>query len=218
MILLLGGEKGGTGKSTLTVNLAVLMSNEGRDLLLVDSDIQGTSANWCNRREDGKLYPPVVKAQNFGDNLKKDLRAHNAKYDDLIVDTPGRDSKELRSGLIVADIAIFPLQPSDFDFDTVVKINKHVGDARVINDKLKAYVVLSQANTHANIDDLSYAKEKLADFDNLDLLETVICKRRAFIKAAILGQAVTEFKPNDIKATEEIMNLYKEILNVAKED
>ena len=50
MILLLGGEKGGTGKSTLATNLAAWLAVQGRDVILVDTDVQRTAANWVDRR------------------------------------------------------------------------------------------------------------------------------------------------------------------------
>ena len=68
MILLLGGEKGGTGKTTIATNLAALRAAAGYDVLLIDTDRQGTAAAWCQVRAEDPRLPriagPVTHASN----------------------------------------------------------------------------------------------------------------------------------------------------------
>ena len=135
------------------------------------------------------------------------------KYEDIIIDAGGRDSPELRSALLVADKAIFPLRPSQFDLWTLGRMNILVEEAREYNEGLRAYIVINQASPNPAVKEVEEAKELIKEFNNLTLLKSHICERISFRRAAIQGMAVTEYKPEDPKAIEEITSLYEEIFN-----
>ncbi len=213
MILLIGGEKGGTVKTTISTNLAALRSLDGRDVLLVDTDPQKTASFWSLTRDEHNTSPRVTTIQKF-DNVKKEILALKGKFDDIIIDAGGRDSVELRTSLLVADKAVFPLRASQFDLWTLAKINTHVHDARVINEGLKAFVMINQASSNPSVKEGDDAEGFLDDFDELTLLNTIVTERIAFRKAAITGKSVKELLPEDKKATSEILSLYEEIYNV----
>lgn len=213
MILLIGGEKGGTGKTTISTNIAALRALDGYDILLVDTDPQKTASFWGLTRDENSSLPRVTTIQKF-DNVKKEIIALASKFDDIIIDAGGRDSVELRTSLLVADKAIFPLRASQFDLWTLAKINSHVSDARAINEKLKSFVMINQASSNPSVKESNSAGDFLDDFDELSLLQTVIAERIAFRKAAISGKSVRELAPEDKKASSEIMSLYKELFNV----
>ncbi len=92
MILLLGGEKGGTGKSTLATNLAAWLAVNDRDVILVDTDVQRTAANWVDRRNLLNGVPAVQCAERRG-NVFHALRDLAKRYEEVIVDAGGRDSE-----------------------------------------------------------------------------------------------------------------------------
>jgi len=213
MILLIGGEKGGTGKTTISTNIAALRALDGYDILLVDTDPQKTASFWGLTRDENSSLPRVTTIQKF-DNVKKEIIALASKFDDIIIDAGGRDSVELRTSLLVADKAIFPLRASQFDLWTLAKINSHVSDARAINEKLKSFVMINQASSNPSVKESNSAGDFLDDFDELSLLQTVIAERIAFRKAAISGKSVRELAPEDKKASSEIMSLYEELFNV----
>jgi chromosome partitioning protein len=127
MIILLGGEKGGTGKTTIATNLAGMRNN---NLLLIDTDKQSTASYWCSLRDEGGVYPRVASVQKFDKSVRSECQHLKTKYDDIILDAGGRDSSELRNGLLVADKAIFPLQPSCFDLWTLDRLNTLVETAQ----------------------------------------------------------------------------------------
>ncbi len=137
MLLLIGGEKGGTGKTTVATNLSAIKALKGYDILYVDTDAQGTGSYWCSIRDEESVKPRVPSIQKFGANLKDDLLSLSNKYNEIIIDAGGRDSKELRSGMLVANIAIFPIRPSQFDLWTLKKLDDLSGDASTFNPKLK---------------------------------------------------------------------------------
>lgn len=217
MIIVIGGEKGGTGKTTIATNLAVMRARAGRDVLFVDTDIQGTGSFWCGTRDEASLLPRIPSVQKFGNDIKKDIRDLAPRYQDIILDVGGRESKELRAAIAVADISIFPIRPSQFDLWTLAKINSHIDSAKDFNENIKAYILLNAASTHPSLsssdseDTEEYIKSDIQEFEFIKLAKSVIRERRIFRKAAITGESVIEYKPFDLKAIEEMNNLYKEI-------
>jgi len=213
MIILIGGEKGGSGKTTIAVNLAAMRTKITNDLLLIDTDKQTTASFWCSMREDNQLTPRVASVQKFEKSVRTETIALKEKYRDIILDAGGRDSPELRGALLVANIAIFPLRPSQFDLWTLGRLNTLVDTAKDINEALKAYVVINQASPNPAVKEVEEARKFVSEFDNLRPLNTCLYERIVFRRSAINGMAVTEYKPEDYKAIEEIESLYKEVFN-----
>lgn len=213
MIILIGGEKGGPGKTTIATNLAAIRTQETGDLLLIDTDKQPTASYWCSLREDNNIMPRVASIQKYEKSVRTETLALKERYQDIILDAGGRDSPELRSALLVADKAVFPLRPSQFDLWTLGRINTLVETASGFNETLKAYVVINQVSPNPAVKEVEEAKEMIGEFSTLRLLKTHLCERIVYRRAAIQGMAVTEYKPEDNKAAEEIINLYKEIFD-----
>lgn len=213
MIILIGGEKGGPGKTTIATNLAAMRTKKSKDLLLIDTDKQPTASYWCSLREDHEVEPRVASIQKFDKAVRTETLELITKYEDIIIDAGGRDSPELRSALLVADKAIFPLRPSQFDLWTLGRMNTLVETAQEFNEKLKAFIVINQASPNPAVKEVEEARELIQEFANLQLLKTNLCERIAYRRAAIQGMSVTEYKPEDNKAIEEMVNLYEEIFN-----
>lgn len=213
MIILVGGEKGGPGKTTIATNLAAIRCKVNDDLLLIDTDKQPTASYWCSVREDNNVSPRISSIQKFDKAVKTEALALKEKYEDIIIDAGGRDSSELRGALLVADKAIFPLRPSQFDLWTLGRLNTLVDTASEINENLKAYIVINQASTNPNVKEVAESKELFEEFENLILLKSIISERISFRRAAIHGMGVTEYKPEDQKAVEEMTSLYKEVFD-----
>lgn len=211
MIILVGGEKGGPGKTTIATNIAAMRTREMEDVLLVDTDRQPTSSYWCSMREDKGVKPRVASIQKYDKAVRTEIAELKKKFSDIIIDAGGRDSPELRGALLVCDKAIFPLRPSQFDLWTLGRLNTLVEVALEINENLKAYVVINQSSPNPAVREAEEMKEFLSEFNNIKLMNSVICERIVFRRAALNGMAVTEYKPEDIKANEEMNTLYREI-------
>ena len=211
MIILVGGEKGGPGKTTVATNIAAMRTREMEDVLLVDTDRQPTSSYWCSMREDKGIKPRVASIQKYDKAVRTEITELKKKFSDIIIDAGGRDSPELRGALLVCDKAIFPLRPSQFDLWTLGRLNTLVEVALEINENLKAYVVINQSSPNPAVREADEMKEFLSEFGNIKLMSSVICERIVFRRAALNGMAVTEYKPEDIKASEEMSALYREI-------
>lgn len=212
MILLIGGEKGGTGKTTLATNLAAKRTLAGRDVLLIDTDAQGSANYWAQNRDEAEGHPQrVACVQKFGKGLQAEVLDLAKRYQDLIIDAGGRDAVELRAALVVADRVYIPIQPSQFDIWTLDRMDELVGHAQGFNPGLEAKVIISRVSTNPSVHESQDAQELLTDFSHLALSAVVIRDRIAYRKAARDGLCVDELKPKDPKASEEIAALYAEV-------
>jgi len=209
MIVLIGGEKGGTGKTTLATNLAAQRSATGHRVLLLDADPQGSASNWTQLREEAGIMPQVTCVQKFGHALVAEIQPLAHLYEDVIIDVGGRgDSLELSTSLAVADTAIIPLQASQFDLWTLARMDKLVATAREVNPSLRALVVIGRASSHPLVSEAAEALSALADYPQLQRIATVIRDRIAYRRSSHEGKSVTEIAPADKKAIKEVQDLY----------
>lgn len=214
MIILIGGEKGGTGKTTIATNLAAKRAMEHRDVLLIDTDAQGSANDWAQSRDDSEAKPQRVACiQKFGKGLQAEVLDLAKRYQDIIIDAGGRDSVELRAGLVVSNKAYIPIQPSQFDIWTLDRMDELVSSAQGFNPSLRAWVVISRVSTNPSVHEFKDTQEILADFAHLALSGAVVRDRIAYRKAARDGLCVDELKPKDQKAAEEIEALYAEVFS-----
>jgi chromosome partitioning protein len=214
MIVLVGGEKGGTGKTTIATNLAAKRALAGRDVLLLDTDPQGSANYWAQSRDESEAKPRRVAClQKFGKGLQAEVHDLARRYEDIVIDAGGRDSIELRAALVVSNKAYIPIQPSQFDIWTLDRMDELVSSAHGFNPDLKAWVFISRVSTNPSVHESQDAQEILADFSNLTLSGVAIRDRIAYRKAARDGLCVDELKPKDIKASEEMEALYVEVFD-----
>jgi len=211
MLVLIGAEKGGTGKTTLAVNLAAVRASEGRDVLLVDTDKQGSASDWAAVRQEETSHKRIPSVQVFGKQVTAQLEDLSDRYDDLLVDAGGRDSVELRATMVVADRVFVPLQASQFDVWTLERMNELVEKAQALNPKLQAQVFINRASPHPQVHEAKEATQMLEDFEYLEFGGAVIHDRIAFRRSASTGLAVTEGEYAGSKADEEIHDLYHSI-------
>lgn len=193
MIILIAGEKGGSGKSTVATNLAAGLALIGRDVLLLDADPQRTSALWVQRREEASVAPVVHCAEKTGD-LKKSVADLAGRYEDVVIDAGGRDSRELRSGLLVADRVYIPMRPSQADLETVPHVDELVGMAKSmrVDSGPSAFILLTMAPTHHLVTETEQAQEVLKELPSLSLATPIIRERKIYRDALAEGKGVLE--------------------------
>lgn len=209
MIILIGSQKGGCGKSTTAVNICAELSRKGHDVVLVDADRQGTSANWVMDRSENKSLPVVHCVQKY-DNIRDTLLDLNKRYEYVIVDAAGRDSRELRTGMVAADLLVIPFRPSQPDLDTLPKMKELITQAIDLNPNLRVHGLLTMAPTNPIINEISEAKEYLEDYPEIQLLRSAIRDRKVYRDAMSNGNGVIEM--DNSKAKAEIQLLMSELL------
>lgn len=189
-------QKGGSGKTTLSLNIAIAASKAGQEVILIDLDPQQSAARWARLR---KLEAPVIMsghAPNLAHLIDK-ARAAGANL--VIIDTAPKSESASLVAAKLADLIIIPCQPSSLDLDAVadtVNIAKLAGKP--------ATFVLNGCKAGSSLADM--AAEALADY-GLPIATVRIGSRVAFIKSLTAGQGVVEYEPNGPSA-KEINSLY----------
>ena len=211
MIVLIGGEKGGTGKSTIATNIAVIRALKDGDVLLLDTDAQASATYWAMVRDEAENRLRVPCLRKSGSKIHRELDELRTKFKTIIIDAGGRDAVELRSAMLAADRFFMPIRPSQFDAWTVEKIDQMVDEAKIINEGLTAYVFLNLASPNPQVNESDEARQYIKEFEHLRLADSIIRDRIVFRKAIKEGLSVVEL--GDPKAKAEIMALYNEVFN-----
>jgi chromosome partitioning protein len=207
MIVLVGAEKGGVGKSTIATNLAIHLARQGVDVVLVDTDAQATCARFIERRDEAGIQPVVPCVQRTGE-IAPTLRDLAKRYQVIVVDAGGRDSREMRTAMAVANLLLVPTKASQADLETLPKVNELVSLARGLNPELKAVAVLSMAPSNPVIREVEDARDLLGQFDQIELTDNIIRERKVYRDALLAGRGVVEL--DNSRARAEIQLLAQE--------
>jgi chromosome partitioning protein len=204
MILTIGNIKGGVGKTTLTVNLAIALASDGRDVLLIDGDEQRTAMAFTDLRTETKGQAGYTAVALLGGSIRTQVRQLKSKYSDIVIDVGGRDTGSLRAALTVTDHILIPLKPRSFDLWSVDQTAALVVEAREINEALRAVAILNEADPQGK--DNQATLEALAEIKGIEVCPLMIGRRKAFPNAAASGLSVLEWN-DDAKASEEMAQL-----------
>ncbi len=188
-------QKGGSGKTTLAINCAVVAARKNKKVLIVDMDRQGTAESWYQDRDSENPHLIKIEAKELEKAIKL---AREQKFDFVIIDTPGRDEPAQASAIRLADFCVVPCRPSPADMkatpptvDTIRRLGK------------PAFFVLTQTPPRSF---------RIREAERgLSVLGTVcpipIVSRAAYQDAQGAGLGVTEFD-GEGKAAEEIQELW----------
>ena len=213
MIITCGNEKGGVGKSTIAINLAVEFAKNDKKVLLVDADIQKSTTMFAAvRRESGNLKE-IINIEKTGGGLDKDVKALEGGFDVVLIDTGGRDSVEMRKAILISDIFVIPIIPSQLDAWSFEKVYSLYLEAQAFNDKLKAYVVLNKITANWRSKEKDEMLGFLKDFPEINVLDSHLKDRTSYRKSISEGKGITELNTDD-KAETEIKALFDEINNI----
>lgn len=213
MIILIGSQKGGVGKSTISVNLCATLASKGKDVVLVDTDRQSSSSNWAEDRAENTQLSIVNCVQKY-DNIRASLLDLDKRYEFVIVDAAGRDSKELRTGLVAADILLMPVRPSQFDLDTIPTMRDMVAEVKEeLNPTLKFFAVLSMGPTNPIINEAEDAQHFLNEYPDIHLLSTIIRERKVYRDSIASGRGLGVVELDNLKAKYEINTVLNEVLS-----
>jgi chromosome partitioning protein len=202
--------KGGTGKTTVANNLAVMHKLNGHDVLLVDADTQMSATGWADIRRDSGVLPLVTSVIKTG-KIGADLVMLAEKFGTVVVDVGGRDTMEMRQAIAVATQLILPIRPSLFDTWTVDLMLKLIEDVEErTGTRPPGRVLLNAASASTN--EIAETREALADYATLPVMKTCLMDRVAFRRAARAGLGVWEYMP-DSPAAIEMKMLYEEVFS-----
>lgn len=208
MIITVGNTKGGVGKTTLAVNIAIARALAGRDVWLIDGDRQGTAQTAISIRAEAGHQPGIACATYpDGPTLRTQVQQQAKKFDDIVIDAGGRDSTALRAALTLSDVLLVPFQPRSFDVWALEDIAELIDEVRSVRDGLCAYAVLNCADPGEASTDNAEAAAAVANVAQFEYLAAPIRRRKSFSNAAGQGLSVLEIRPSDKKACDELNTL-----------
>lgn len=215
MIYTVGGIKGGSGKTTLAVSLAVLLSSNGHKVLLVDADKQATATDFTQWRTETLGNTGFTSIQLSEMRVRNEVLKLKSDYDDIVIDAGGRDTASQRAALAISDVFIAPFAPRSFDIWTLEQVTQLVQEMQIANPDLLAYALLNRVDY--NEKDIQEARDYIEESNVLSVLHNTLHERKVFANAAAAGLAVTEYKPKNPKAITEMRALFDEIRSVKKQ-
>jgi chromosome partitioning protein len=220
-IVVVGNTKGGVGKTTLAVQIALMRGVAGRSVLLIDADQQGSAQTAATMRAEAARTPPLTCVQLAdGRLLRAQLDPLAAKHDDTIIDAGGRDTEALRVALRRSELLVVPVQPRAVDVWSLADVAELINQAQEARQEdgrppLQVRAVLNLADPGDNRD-TAETIEALGGFPHLSAAGPVIRRRKAIANAMANGLAVTELLPRDPKAVEEISQLVSNVFDVTE--
>lgn len=195
MIITFASSKGGVGKSTLCVNLAVELVARGQRVLVLDADPQGTVTTWGEVRGASNIDKPTVLA--VGDNVRQVVGELSRDWDAVLIDTAGRQSKRLAGALLASDLALMPATPAGPDIWAMQSSLDTVREVQELRPELRAAIIVNgeqrtrlSAQARGALDDLGVP------------VIGSLARRTAIAEAVTAGQGVTEREPRSAGAVE----------------
>jgi chromosome partitioning protein len=206
MMLAFANTKGGVGKSTLAVHLAVWLFDRGYSVALLDIDEQRSSSEWIRETEQGIT---TRTADNVDDvlSLAQELRE---SHDLVVADAPGGLEELSRTVLILADLAAFPISPSILDLRSVAKAAKILKYAQAINKgPPEARIVLNKMHKR---DRISRELIETAPSLGISVAQSPIRNLQVYREAAQQGTVVTRMGTIGEEAAHDLTQLFIELL------
>lgn len=211
MIITIANEKGGSGKSTLCLNLCVQLLLDKKDIAALDTDSQKSLEVFNNIRSETNL--PNFTLFNRTGNITDTLKQMTDKYEYILIDTKGERSKESQRAMLLSDWVLIPTTPSQLDTAVLLDMLERIKDIQALNENLKTCIVMNRIPTIPTLKE----KKALIDFINQNnanesvfLMDNLLSERIAYKRSVSEGMGVMEY--NDNKAKNEWSQFYDELI------
>ncbi|MEJ2393852.1 MAG: AAA family ATPase [Candidatus Thiodiazotropha sp.] len=189
MITVIGSLKGGSGKSTVTFNLAVWLEMAEAEVLVVDADPQATLTDVAEvRMEEG--YEPFLNLKDASALSRKKLQG----YDEVLIDVGTSDIESMKLALAMAERVIIPVPPSQADIWSTQRFLKFLDDA-VDGERPELISFINRADTHHAIRESDEAAAALVSLPGIRYIKHRLCQRTVFRRSFSEGLAVYELDP-----------------------
>jgi chromosome partitioning protein len=211
-IIAVVNQKGGSGKTTVSMQLAGTLGIKGHQVLVVDADPQGTATRWSATAPDDKPFPAaVMNLSAAGNKLHKEVQKYVDKFDYIIIDCPPAVETVIpQAALLIADLALVPLAPSLADIWATVGIKQIIESVANVNPALKSRLVINQLVSNTNL-----SRELLDVLANFGIapVSTTLGSRTVY-KESLAGVTVHDLGNRAEPAINEILKLTDEVIKL----
>lgn len=206
-IFSIANQKGGTGKTTLSMNFAAGLAKRGR-ALVIDADPQGSAGQWSSLAPEDRLFP--VSVIRVGGNLATEVKRFAQDYDFIVIDCPPTlETGVMQMAMKVSDVILIPVLPSPVDLWASIRLVEAIEQAKMQNRSLKPYIVVNQMEPRSALSNAM--KQALEEFD-IPALKGGIRRRAIYRNAAVDGASVYCVGKMGAAASEEIDEIIEEVL------
>lgn len=211
-IITVYNQKGGCGKTTISVQIAGTLGLRGNKVLLVDLDEQGSASRCLANADEDKPFPAAtINLAAMTGKAHVEIRKHLDNYDYIIIDCPPSVNNPAPSNaLVISDLAVIPVIPSPPDILASVAAKELAKKAQMLNEDLKIVMLANQVQARTSLarDAIDLLNEET---DGIPLLESRLASRTAFRESLGNGSTVHALKGQD-KAIQEVDSLVDELL------
>ncbi len=210
MTICIANEKGGSGKSTLCLNLAVQLLKDNKEVVVLDTDIQKSMETFSTIRAEKErpTFSLFNRSSGFSDTLKQMV----SKYENILIDTKGEYSKETQKAMLLSDIVLVPTTPSQLDTEVLANMLERIEQLQELNENLRALIVINRMPTIPTLKErqalIEFIKENNPS-DKITLLESSLSERIVYKRSVSEGLGVIEY--SDKKAINEWAHFYNEL-------
>lgn len=210
-IIAVVNQKGGAGKTTLSMHVAATLSQRGHRVMVVDADPQGTATRWAAAAtQESPFSVPVCGLAAAGRMLHREVKKYVQDYDYVLIDCPpALDALTPQSALLVADLAVVPLIPSPLDVWAATGVTFLIEHARTVNTTLRALLILNQCQPRQVL--AQEVREQLDSFQ-IPLARSYLGDRVVYRQAPLLGTSVHSMGREAAHAIDEITSVTDELL------
>lgn len=174
MIIAIANQSGSAGRAIVANNLALLRARAGRRVMLVDTDPKAPSCSWCSEMAAAGVQPRIAARVITGRELVPELELLRTRYNDIVIDTEGRDTTESRAALIAARLVVVPVTPRQVDLVSQYKLIARLNSARMFNPGLRVLFVLVGGPAEPTDEERAAVRAYVARVMSATLASTVI--------------------------------------------